>query len=259
MSTHVKALLALTALCLRVTLTASADPVAIWLFDENKGDTVKDSTGTHADDGKFVGGVKWDSSGKVGSALRFDGATGHVEIPDPKNRLTPPHITLMAWVKMADVGGTHSILEQYDWAGAFGCHAFRTTGAQLQLWVIWGAAGDNIVGGALKADTWHHVAGTFDGQNIRVFVDGKMVGEKAGAKKDLEPSSKTLSIGVRGDTKDVHWFSGLIDEAAVFDSALSEKQIGAIVNDKGGLSSQYLAVSPKGKTATTWSGMKRLR
>jgi hypothetical protein len=236
-----------------------AEPVGIWLFDENKGDAVKDATGKNKDDGKFIGGVKWDSGGKHGSALKFDGATGHVEIPDPDHRLTPPNITLMAWVRMTDVGGTHSILEQYDWAGTFGCHAFRTTGAQLQLWVIWGPAGDNIVGGSLKADTWHHVAGTYDGQNIRVFIDGKLVGEKAGAKKNLAPSSKSLSIGVRGDTKDVHWFGGLIDEAAVFDTALTEKEIAAIANNPGGLSAQFLAVSPQGKSAMTWGTLKHLR
>jgi len=249
----------MVSLCLGVWSPLFAKPVGIWLFDENKGDSVKDATGLNKDDGKFVGGVKWDNAGKIGSAVRFDGATGHIEIPDPQNRLTPPKITLMAWVRMDDVGGTHSILEQYDWAGAFGCHAFRTTGGQLQLWVIWGPAGDNVVGGSLKADTWHHVAGTYDGQNIRLFIDGKMVAEKAGAKRDLAPSTKTLSIGVRGDTKDVHWFKGLIDEAAIFDEPLTEKQIAAIANDSGGLRAQFLAVSPQGKAATTWGTMKQLR
>lgn len=243
--------------CLSVSV--SAEPVAIWLFDENRGDTVKEATGAHKELGKFIGGVKWDNAGKFGSAVRLDGATGHVEVPDPNNRLTPPKITLMAWIRMSEAGGTRSILEQYDWAGAFGCHAFRTTGGQLQLWVIWGPAGDNVVGGSLKADTWHHVAGTYDGQNIRVFVDGKLVGEKGGAKRDLAPSTKTLSIGVRGDTKDIHWFAGLVDEAAIFNTALTEKEIAAIANNPGGLTAQFLAVSPRGKTAISWGELKTAR
>jgi hypothetical protein len=241
-----------------LTQSALSAVVSIWLMNENKGNVIKDATGAHKQDGTFIGGVKWEPKGKFGSAVSFDGATGHIEIPDPNNRLTPKNITLMSWVKMEDISGLRSILEQYDWAGAFGTHAFRTSDGQLQLWVIWGAAGDNILGGKIKASEWTHVAGTYDGENIRVYVNGKMEAEKKGAKKDLAVSSKTLSIGVRGDSKDTQWLKGLVDEVAIFDTALSEKEITAIVNSKTGLSSLYLAVSPKSKLAVTWAKVKQM-
>ena len=91
----------------------SAEVVGVWLFDENKGDTVKGQGYNH--DGEFAGGVKWEKAGKFGSAVRFNGTTGHIEIPDPEHTLTPKHITLMAWVKVDNVAGTKSIMEQYDW------------------------------------------------------------------------------------------------------------------------------------------------
>lgn len=238
--------------------TSSSEVVGIWLMNENKGNVIKEATGAHKQDGEFVGGVKWEAGGKFGSAVRFDGATGHIEIPDPDNRLTPKAISLMAWIKLDDASGTRSILEQYDWAGAFGTHAFRTDGGRLQLWVIWGPAGDNILGGQIKANEWMHVAGTYDGENIRVFINGKMEAEKKGAKRDLAPSSRSLSIAVRGDTKDIHWLKGLVDEVAIFDEALDEKEIAGIVNSKGGLSDRFLAVSPKSKLAVTWSRVKEM-
>ena len=232
--------------------------VGIWLMNENKGNVIKEATGAHKQDGTFVGGVKWEPNGKIGSAVSFDGSTGHIEIPDPNNHLTPKNITLMSWIKLEDISGLRSILEQYDWAGAFGTHAFRTSDGQLQLWVIWGPAGDNILGGKIKANEWAHVAGTYDGENIRVYINGKMEAEKKGAKKDLAASSKSLSIGVRGDSKNVQWLKGLVDEVAIFDMALSEKEITAIMNAKGGLSDLYLAVSPKSKLAVTWSKVKQM-
>ena len=241
-----------------LTQNALSAVVGIWLMNENKGDVIKEATGAHKQDGTFIGGVKWESNGKFGSAVSFDGATGHIEIPDPNNRLTPKNITLMSWVKLGDISGLRSILEQYDWAGALGTHAFRMDGAQVQLWVIWGAAGDNVEGGAVKANEWTHVAGSYDGENVRTYINGKMAAEKKIAKKDLVASNKSLSIGVRGDSKDVQWLNGLVDEVAIFDTALSEKELTAIVNSKGGLSNLYLAVSPKSKLAVTWAKVKQM-
>lgn len=240
-----------------LTQSALSGVVGIWLMNENSGKVIKEATGAHKQDGTFIGGVKWEPSGKFGSAVSFDGASGHIEIPDPDNRLTPKNITLMSWVKLENISGLRSILEQYDWAGALGTHAFRMDGAQVQLWVIWGAAGENVEGGAVKAGEWTHVAGSYDGETIRTYINGKIAAEKKIAKKDLVASSKSLSIGVRGDSKDVQWLNGLVDEVAIFDTALSEKEITAIVNSKGGLV-QYLAVSPKSKLAVTWATVKQM-
>ena len=230
--------------------SASAKLVAAWLFDENSGATVKDSVSSVV--GNIKDGVAWDT-GKFKSALKFDGKSGQVDIPDPKNTLTPKNITLTAWVKLNDVTGIKSIAEQYDWAGTFGTHAFRMDGAQVQLWVIWGPGGDNAEGGAVKAGEWTHIAGSYDGETVRTYINGKMVAEKKLAKKDLVASSKSLSIGVRSDSKDVQWMTGSIDEVAIYDSALSEADLAKTM---GGLSASLTAVSPQDKMPTVWAGLK---
>ena len=64
--------------------------VAIWLFDEGKGDTILDSSG-NKHDGKIIGDVKW-TDGKYKKALEFKGiATTRVEVPHD------PSLTLMEW------------------------------------------------------------------------------------------------------------------------------------------------------------------
>ena len=73
----------------------------------------------------------------------------------------------------------------------------------------------------------------------------------------LMPSDKSLSFGVRGDTKDVHWMMGTLDEAAIFDEALSEEEIQNIMDS--GLQAAVLAVSSSGRLATTWGSMKNGR
>jgi hypothetical protein len=230
--------------------SASAKLVAAWLFDENSGVIAKDSVSGIV--GNIKGGVTWDT-GKFKSALKFDGKSGQVDIPDPKNVLAPKNITIAAWVKLNDVTGIKSIAEQYDWAGAFGTHAFRMNGAEVQLWLIWGAGGDNATGGAVKAGEWTHIAGSYNGETARTYINGKMVAEKKLAKKDLVASSKSLSIGVRGDSKDVQWMAGSIDEVAIYDSALSEADL---TKTMGGLGVTMTAVSLQDKMPTVWAGLK---
>ena len=56
-------LLAGLGMCVLATKIVSAKAVGIWLFDEGKGDTVKEAQG-YKHDGEFVGGVKWEKAGR---------------------------------------------------------------------------------------------------------------------------------------------------------------------------------------------------
>ncbi|MDP6599408.1 MAG: LamG domain-containing protein [Candidatus Poribacteria bacterium] len=252
-------LLVVLGMSVLATKIVSAKAVGIWLFDEGKGDTIKEAQG-YKHDGEFVGGVKWEKAGKFGSAVRFDGKTGHIEIPDPDHTLAPKHLTLMAWVKVDNVSGTKSIMEQYDWLPDLGIHAFRINGTTIEWYAIWAQCQPcrEAKGGKIKEKQWTHVVGTYDGKASRLYQDGKFVIEsKPGPNSDLLPSNKSLSIGVRGDTKDVHWMAGVIDEAAIFDTALSLKEIQTIFKSPNGLKGAVLAVgSPQSKLAVTWGQLR---
>ena len=238
-----------------ISHTNAAEVIAVWTMDEtNNGKEIIDATG-NKHDGEILGKVKR-VDGKIGKGVQFNGAGDHIEIPDPDHELTPAHIGMVAWVKLDNVAGNHSILEQYDWAGDLGTHAWRTNGAALQFYAIWGTTAPNANGGNLKANEWMHVAATYDGANITTWINGEVAGEAKAPKRDLNPSDKSLSIGVRGDTKDVHWMTGVLDEIAVFDEALTQKEIQAIIDDPKGLAGVYLSVEAKGKLATAWGKIK---
>jgi len=93
----------------------AAELVAMWLMDEGKGKEIHDDSGNEHT-GEFFGNPEW-TGGKFGKGIQFHGAPDHIEVPDPDHKLTPKHITMVAWLKLDNVSGTHSILEQYDWAG----------------------------------------------------------------------------------------------------------------------------------------------
>ena len=137
-----------------------------------------------------------------------------------------------------------------------------STGAdtRLEWYAIWAQCQPcrEAKGGKIKEKKWTHVVGTYDGKASRLYQDGKFVIEsKPGPNSDLLPSNKSLSIGVRGDTKDVHWMAGVIDEAAIFDTTLSLKEIQTIFKSPNGLKGAGLAVgSPQSKLAVTWGQLK---
>jgi hypothetical protein len=83
---------------------AKIDPktiVGMWLFDEGKGDTAKDSSG-NKNDGKFKGDLKW-VDGKFGKALEFPGVDENfVEVPHDDS-LTLTTFTFAAWVKLPSI------------------------------------------------------------------------------------------------------------------------------------------------------------
>src|SRR5439155_12145536 len=72
---------------------------------------------------------------------------------------------------------------------------------------------------------WHHVAGVFDGSQLRVYLDGLQDGTKAST---FAPTSGTtnLEVGISGANAFVIPFNGLIDEVRVSSGALYTSNFG---------------------------------
>ena len=239
--------------------TTYAGISGMWLFDEDR-DEIMDLSGND-NHGTINGGVEWKPDGKFGGALWFNGSNGWVEIPNSPT-LIPPEITIVAWIYLDNVSGNHAIAEKYDWQAGKGSFVLRTGphagGAMddLNLMLIVGTTDPPPLAraqGVLVANQWMHVAGTIDGTFVKLFVDG----EEAAVtefKSEMLPSDTSLSLGSRGDTKDIHWFAGLMDEVAILDEALPEAEIKKIM--QSGLQG-YLVIYPKDRLSVTWGGIKR--
>jgi hypothetical protein len=88
-----------------------------------------------------------------------------------------------------------------------------------------GGSGTNIMSpSALAANTWAHLAATYDGSTLRLFVNGVQVASKAQT-GNLAASSNPLQIG--GDSIYGQYFAGRIDEVRVYRTALSQVEIQA--------------------------------
>ncbi|MFC1718237.1 LamG domain-containing protein [Candidatus Poribacteria bacterium] len=237
---------------LSIVYVASSDVVGLWLFDEGQGGTVKDSSG-NGNDG-VIEGAEW-VDGKFGSALKFDGETTRVVIPSSDSLNVPEQVTVEAWIfplelhddinAVAQKWGDTSNRRQYQIGaiGAEGTARFYVshTGTDHQ----------RPIGEGISANKWIHIAGSFDGQVIRIFVNGKLSAELdspgAIAQTDIE-----FFIGGYGPdeeyTQNRH-FNGIIDEVRVSDVALTEDDLE--ISMQG-----FAAVEPGGKLPVVWAVIK---
>ena len=65
---------------------------------------------------------------------------------------------------------------------------------------------------ALPANTWTHLALTYDGSNMRLSVNGGQIGTRA-LSGSVSASGNPLSIG--GNSVWGEWFAGQIDDVRV--------------------------------------------
>jgi hypothetical protein len=170
--------------------------------------------------------------GKVGAALHGDGSGGGIEVPHAPE-LDPPALTAEAWILLPGLvteGDTRRwVINKNDdeWtAGHWGLLTDRDrVGAYLNI----GGGEANMIEAwstekVLTVGAWQHVAFTYDGQDLRVYLDGRDVAATA-VNRSRQPGTMPLAIGRRQDAYNV--FLGDIDEVRLYSRALAAAEVSA--------------------------------
>jgi hypothetical protein len=204
--------------------TPPATPVAAYSFDAGEGATLEDVTGNEHEGA--IEGASWFANGRFGSALHFDGADDCVSVPDSTDLQLGEEFSLEAWVKPEGEGENEPILikEDPEW---FGYSLYLGLAEDGALEGYLGEEG-NVTRGAsdptlAERHVWSHIAFTFDGARIRLYVDGQLVD---GTTADgAMPTAGQLSIGCSKEGE--QFFHGKIDEVRIYDRALSADELAA--------------------------------
>ena len=158
--------------------------VGWWPMNEGSGQTIRDWSG-HGNNGTLGNSAAADDQDPAwirgvfaGSALRFDG-NDIVQIPDSAS-LDPQKITVAAWFRGdASPGVNRYILAKGSLAcdrASYGLYTGGSGGLAFYIsssnaWYASPPAPASVWDGK-----WHHAAGTFDGQTVRLFIDGQEIG-----------------------------------------------------------------------------------
>jgi hypothetical protein len=201
-------------------IAATSGLVAAYGFDEGSGTTVTDASG-NGNNGT-VANTTWSTAGKYGGALSFNGTSSRVTIPDSTSLHLSTGMTLEAWVNPSTVNGNWRDVI-YKGNDNYYLEGTSTNSSRPDGGLIAGGSYADAFGtAALTKSTWTHLAETYDGSTLRLYVNGTQVASTAhtGA---IATSTNPLQIG--GDSLYSQFFAGLIDEVRVYNVALTAAQI----------------------------------
>lgn len=223
--------------------------IGAWLFDEGKGDTVKDWS-ENGNDGK-ISGAKW-IDGKFGKALEFDGATSKIDIPDSDNLNGLNEITILSWVYLrrgVTSGTWNSLAGKNPYSNGY---LMWIEAPQQPCGLVYagGARFDDRSGASLDLKRWYHLAFTRDVKGVmKFYIDGVFINTAASTAGPITTIAGPLAIG--GQSSQI--LDGYMDEVIMFNTALSESDINTIM--KNGLE-RANDVSSAGKLTISWGKAK---
>jgi len=222
---------------------------AMWLLDESTGNVAKDSSGNN-NDGKLMGNPKG-VSGNFGKALEFNGVDDYMDLPQLPEQTNQP-LSFTAWIKWAGNTATTRGVWGYTNIATVNCHfEIQAAGMRLRLGNI------NQTGmPSPPVKEWAFVGFTYDGNTARYYLNGVEGGSFAGNTGTLFGAESALGhiVGVSDAGR---FFDGLIDEAALFNQALTDGEIKTIMNDGLAKTMGLTDVFPSGKLTTTWADIKQ--
>ena len=205
--------------------------VGYWKFSEGSGNEAKDISGNN-NNGNLVGNTAWNSSGKYGSGLTFDGAGDYVNVTNsPTISVTTNALTLSAWIKLDyNMQAIDIIVDKKGEIWALQ-GSQQGDGTKIQFDI-------STAGSQSKLDTntqfttkgvWYHIAGTWDGTTMRIYVNGMQENamNKSGT---LATNNNDFVIGGY-DTTSGYDFKGGIDEVMIFNRSLSASEITALYSN----------------------------
>ncbi|MBN2180980.1 MAG: discoidin domain-containing protein [Sedimentisphaerales bacterium] len=196
--------------------------VAQYLMENN----VQDSSGNGLN-GTIVGTPGY-VAGITGMALSLDGVDDHVNCGDNARFDITGQITLAAWVKTNDAGnGQHNpFVGKGDQSYAIK-HASNNS---MEFFIYdddWQTLQSPI--NSSFNDNWHHIAGTFDGNQLRLYVDG-LLADSMDYTGAIATTTYPVNIGRNSQNTD-RLYEGAIDEVRIYNRALSEAEIQYIMID----------------------------
>jgi hypothetical protein len=190
---------------------------AAYPFSEGSGTTTADMSGFN--NTGTLQGATWTSSGHYGKGLAFNG-NSLVRILDSPSVTMTSALTLEAWVYPTVVAAQwFPIIEKMN----DDYYLMATTDVGMAPALGWRPTTTLYGPSGLSVNTWSHVAATYDGAMMRLYVNGVQVNSQA--KTGALPSSSGGRLMIGGDDFFGQYFTGRIDEVRIYDRALSVSEI----------------------------------
>jgi len=162
-------------------------------------------------------------------ALWFDGKGDHIHVQHSPSLALTDACTLEAWVCFQQGGTLNPRIVSKGWDRQNGFE-FATWGIGATRKLNFGMrrVGDFASSAKISANEWHHVAVTYDADNVCIYLDGKAT-DKDLSRGPLARNDTALNIGRNSQTKR-DLYRGAIDEVRIWNVARTADEIRASMN-----------------------------
>ena len=242
----------LLTFAVNVWAVGDKNTVALWHFNEGKGEVVADASENHLDGEQAS--CEWVEGKFDGSALQFNQAGSHVEIP--YNELLDQQVfTIEFWTKYIKPPAEHSsFMSNRGWLVGNKLTGWTIRDHDGNLYIEILTKGQFQTDGGLAAGDWLFIAITYDdAHKAKLYINGEL-------KKEFEIPVDILYIGeslwigaepgggyAHGETGDI-----IIDEVRISSIARTQQEIQSVME----VGYEKKAVSPSLKLTTTWATIK---
>ncbi|MBD3312875.1 DUF4215 domain-containing protein, partial [Candidatus Woesearchaeota archaeon] len=181
-------------------------------LDETSGETAFDSSSNNKN-GDLSDGLK-DSwvPGLFGNGLSFDNSLDNVVVGNEPfvGEDMEDSFTFEAWVRPDSVDYNREILEKTNY------NMLRIKSGKLSVSAYSGSSAQVTSDSSLTAGEWYHLASTYDGSNLKIYING-----------ELEGSEEFTGGFWAGDNLNIGSgsFAGIIDEVSAYNTVLTQEQL----------------------------------
>ena len=197
--------------------------VAAYGFDEGSGTTTADQSGSG--NVGTISGATWSSAGKFGKALSFNGTNSFVSVAGSSTLNLTNAMTIEAWVNPSSLttsGWNTVVLKERPGYYAYALYGNTGTNRPSANAFVGSTDADTRGTAQIPSNAWTHLAATYDGTTLALYVNGTQVSQTA-VGGSIVTSTGALKIG--GNAIWGEFFSGLIDEVRIYNRTLSSAQI----------------------------------
>ena len=236
-----------------ITANGSSDSTlkGEWHFDEGSGDYVYDSSG-NGNTGSLGSGMmdkptwngydggQWDNRSDVnfstGNSLWFDNSDDYVNCSNSSSLNFVDALTVEAWIYPEGWGeesnyGFGRIVDKLDYGTYTGYNLFIANNIyynneSLAINIIINGIGYSFStpDHSISLNQWQHIAMSYDGETVRLFINGKEKGNLTSPSGNLNDHS--LVDLIIGNCKEQdRTFNGTIDEVRIYNRSLSADEI----------------------------------
>lgn len=214
--------------------TVWADLDAVWHLAEDPDGSapLADDDGPRNADGTPRGSMTTADQvpGIVGTGIRLDGVDDHIEVPAVPIGAAGG-FTVSSWLRADTFGGDAAIVDAGTGATStvsLWLEPVSATVAAVRATIDIDGTPVDATGDLVATGAWHHVAASWDGTELTVWVDGA-AGTPVPAAGSLGQSTDPMRLGDRGTGRPAAPFDGTLDEVRISQRAEPAAWFGAQV------------------------------